>query len=134
MESKAPPPPIARIVLTAFAAALIIKSVLFDIMISEGRSMLPTIRPGTVVLVNRAAYGLRIPFFNTYLISWKKPEPGDIVVFPAPDGLLAVKRIQETLSDGRVSALGDNRNESYDSRQYGPIVANSIIGKVMGIQ
>lgn len=124
----------ARIVLAAFGAAVVIKSFLFDVMIAEGRSMLPAIRPGSALIVNRVAYGLRNPFSNGYLIHWLDPRPGDVVVFPSRDGKLAVKRFRESAEAGRFLALGDNAEESYDSRQYGPVSADSIIGKVVGVK
>ena len=96
--------------------------------------MLPTIKPGTVVLVNRAAYGLRNPLSNGYLCRWGRPSVGDIVVFPAPDGLFAVKRFHAADGEGLFLAFGDNKEESLDSRQYGPIRTDSILGKVMGVK
>jgi len=118
----------------AFAATLLLKVFLVDLMIAEGRSMLPTIRPGAVVLVNRAAYGLRMPILNGYLVNWGPPKTGDIVIFSAPDGVLAVKRFQESVGNNRFLAVGDNSEESYDSRQYGSIAVDSILGKVIGIK
>lgn len=124
----------AHAVAAAFFAALILKLFLVDVMIAEGRSMLPTIRPGTIVVVNRLAYGLRNPVSAGYLFRWAQPRAGDIVVFPAPDGVFAVKRFHGAVEGGLFLAIGDNREESLDSRQYGPVDVNKIIGKVVGIK
>jgi signal peptidase I len=46
-----------------------------------GPSMLPTLEMGDRVLVNRASYGLRLPF-SKHLLRAKVPQRGDLVVFP----------------------------------------------------
>jgi signal peptidase I len=123
-----------RIVLFAFLAALIMKVFLFDFMIADGRSMVPAIYPGTVLLVNRLAYGLRLPWTRKYLLRWSLPKTGDVVVFLTPQGQLAVKRCGTVIGKDEFFALGDNSLESYDSRSYGPIRADSVMGKVIGIK
>jgi len=127
-------------ILGALAAALALKIFLFDIMIAEGRSMTPAIAPGAPLLVFRLAYGLRLPGAPAYLLRWALPREGDIVVFYTPLGELAVKRCGPVAAgrspDGRLTAdftaLGDNRDQSYDSRAYGPVPADNIVGKVVG--
>lgn len=96
--------------------------------------MLPAIEPGSVLLINRAAYGLRNPLTDRYAWRWGAPKSGDVVVFPSPDGLLAVKRCRPAEEAGKFMALGDNEAESYDSRNYGPVSIDSIRGKVMGVK
>lgn len=64
-----------------------------DIAAVHGGSMAPHLRHGEVVVMNRAAYGLQLPFINSYLLFWDKPQKNDIVVFESlHDGRLAVKR------------------------------------------
>jgi signal peptidase I len=43
-------------------------------------SMEPTVRVGDHVLVNKAAYGIRIPATTTYLVRGAEPARGDVVV------------------------------------------------------
>jgi signal peptidase I len=50
-----------------------------------GPSMLPTLEIGDRLLVNRLAYGLRLPFAKTYL-GKKPPKRGDLVVFGGEAG------------------------------------------------
>jgi signal peptidase I len=50
-----------------------------------GPSMLPTLEIGDRLLVNRLAYGLRLPFAKTYL-GKKSPKRGDLVVFRGATG------------------------------------------------
>ena len=57
-------------------------------------SMKPSILEGDRILVNKLAYGLKIPFTTWHLAQWSAPQRGEIVVFPSPaDGLRLVKRV-----------------------------------------
>jgi signal peptidase I len=123
-----------KFVLLAFLAALLMKVFLFDFVIADGRSMIPAISPGAVLVINRLAYGIRLPWTQGYLLRWSLPRTGDVVVFLTPQGQTAVKRCTTVMESGRFFALGDNELESYDSRAYGPVRADSIMGKVMGIK
>ncbi len=85
----------------------------------KDRSMEPALREGTSVLVNRWAYLLR------------EPAVGDVVVakHPTKEGFL-VKRIAEVEPDG-CFLLGDNEKYSVDSRAFGLVGNNLIVGKVL---
>jgi signal peptidase I len=124
----------ARAILLAFAAALFIKLFLVDFMITQGRSMLPALEPGSVLVVNKAAYGIRVPGAGMYLFRWAAPHEGDMVVFYTPLGERAVKRCSTVDSDGRFYALGDNDLESFDSRSYGSIPPDQVLGKVIAVR
>jgi signal peptidase I len=57
-------------------------------------SMNPTIVEGDRVLVDKHAYGLRVPFTRIHLTAGENPARGDIVVFDSPaDGISLVKRV-----------------------------------------
>jgi signal peptidase I len=80
----------------AAAAAIILpfKSAVADYNWVPTGSMKPTILEGDLVLVDKLAYDLRIPFTLTRLASWADPKPGDIVTFFSPkDGVRLVKRV-----------------------------------------
>jgi len=121
-----------KAILGAFALALLIKLFLFDFIITEGNSMEPAIHSGAVLIVNRLCYGLRFPGQTGYLVRWAAPREGDLVVFYAPSGEIAVKRCGGFTGEGQFMAQGDNSLQSYDSRSYGPVSVNAIIGKVLG--
>jgi len=121
-----------KAVLGAFAAALIIKLFLFDFILAEGNSMEPAIHSGSILVVNRLQYGLRFPGQTGYLVRWAAPRKGDLVVFYAPSGDLAVKRCDSLTEKGEFMAQGDNSLQSYDSRSYGPVPVDATIGKVLG--
>ena len=121
-----------KAVIFALLAAVLIKLFLFDFIIAEGDSMAPTIKDGSVLLVNRLKYGFRFPGQSRYLIRWGAPKEGDIVVFYTPSGNLAVKRCNSLETDEKFMAYGDNSIRSYDSRSYGPVHVDNTIGIVWG--
>jgi signal peptidase I len=121
-----------KAVLWAFLAAIIIKLFLLDFIIAEGNSMEPAIHSGSVLVVNRMQYGLRFPGQQGYLVRWAAPKQGEVVVFYAPSGNIAVKRCGGGEREGVFMAQGDNSLRSYDSRSYGPVSADATIGKVLG--
>ncbi|HEX8287790.1 MAG TPA: nickel-type superoxide dismutase maturation protease [Pyrinomonadaceae bacterium] len=85
--------------------------------ICEGKSMNPTLKDGEVVLVDRAA----------------KIEVGDIVVakHPIEQNSEIVKRIARINEHGHYFLIGDNLQDSNDSRHFGAITREYIKGKVV---
>jgi signal peptidase I len=76
---------------TLLAAVLLFVG--FDAISVNGPSMEPELSHRQTVFVNRLAYGLRAPAGMGYIVSWKAPRPGELVVFRHPTGGdLAVKR------------------------------------------
>lgn len=57
-------------------------------------SMTPTVVAGDHILVDKAAYGLRIPFTRDYAMKFGGPERGDVVVLRSPEnGMTLLKRV-----------------------------------------
>ena len=57
-------------------------------------SMLPTVQLGDHLVVNKLAYGLRVPFTTTYLLHFDTPAPGEVVVLESPkNGVVLLKRV-----------------------------------------
>ncbi|MBI5549501.1 MAG: signal peptidase I [Deltaproteobacteria bacterium] len=57
-------------------------------------SMLPTVHLGDHVVVNKLAYGLRVPFTHVFLHEGDAPARGDVVVLESPeDGIVLLKRV-----------------------------------------
>jgi signal peptidase I len=52
-----------------------------------GESMAPGLHAGDLVVVNKAAYGLVVPFKDQVILGWGKPKLGDVVLvsLPRPD-------------------------------------------------
>ena len=105
--------------------------------------MEPAIKSGSVLIISRLRYGLRLPGAQKYLIQWAMPKQGEVLVFYTPSGEKAVKRCAAMPGSGVLTgdaaavnknfyAQGDNGLASYDSRAYGPVPVDNIIGKVLG--
>jgi signal peptidase I len=77
-----------------FALMMVFRSACADWMYVPSGSMNPTIVEGDRILVDKEAYGLRIPFTTVRLTQGSDPQRGDIVIFASPsDGITLVKRI-----------------------------------------
>ena len=85
--------------------------------ICEGKSMNPTLKDGEVVLVDREA----------------NIEVGDIVVakHPLAPNEEVVKRVARINERGHYFLIGDNPEDSLDSRDYGAVKREYIKGKVV---
>ncbi|MGH2634138.1 MAG: nickel-type superoxide dismutase maturation protease [Tepidiformaceae bacterium] len=91
----------------------------FDRYAVDGRSMLPTLQEGDWVIVDRRAYpGV--------------PGPGDVVVArdPREPTRLVFKRVNHIDLHKRAWLLGDNSEESTDSRVFGGVAQDAVLGKV----
>lgn len=182
-----------------------IKSSLADLNWVPSGSMNPTILEGDFVLVNKAAYDLRIPLTLERLAKRADPERGDIVIcFSPDDGVRLIKRVVGlpgdtlemyrnhlringqvvdlalridpkhlkhlvaelkdhrdfaterlgntehpimvnprvralrnfgplTIPEGQYFVMGDNRDNSRDSRAFGLVRRSAIVGKAVGI-
>jgi len=79
---------IARELLMVAAFALVLmsaRSSLADHYLVPTGSMQPTVHIDDHILVNKAAYGVRVPFSDAYLARFAGPALGDVVVLQAPD-------------------------------------------------
>jgi nickel-type superoxide dismutase maturation protease len=85
-----------------------------------GRSMTPGLVEGERVLVNKAAYW------------FARPRPDDVVVLrdPRDPQRLLIKRIERAAGVDEWLVAGDNADASTDSRVFGPVAREAIVGKV----
>ncbi len=81
-----------------------------------GASMVPTLLAGEFVLVDER----------------RPPSVGDVVVarHPNDDDLLVVKRLTARNPDGRLTLSSDDPAAGTDSRAWGPIEADRVVGVV----
>jgi signal peptidase I len=183
---------------------LLFRSFLFEPFKIPSGSMIPTLLVGDFIVVNKFAYGLRLPVVHTKFVPVADPERGDVVVFrypvdpkvnfikrlvglpgdtisyrdkrlyvngeevsvemqgrytsaevkcttPRPDAI----RFSETLGDvrhdilihegsgsrdgqwtvpeGHYFMMGDNRDRSNDSREWGFVPEENLMGRAVGI-
>lgn len=182
-------------------AVLILRSFLFEPFQIPTGSMIPTLNVGDFIVVNKFAYGLRLPVTGTRIIDIGEPKRGDVMVFiPPHDPNYFIKRVigmpgdhvryadktvfingealpqQEmgviadqgalhsretvggithdiytsasqrfsraydwlpeegmTIPDGHYFMMGDNRDNSSDSRYWGPVSEDKIVGKAVAV-
>ena len=79
-----------------------------------GDSMLPTLRPGHIVVG---------------AVRYAQLMPGDVVVV-GHDGMEKVKLVKE-LKQNQVYVVGDNENHSTDSRTFGWLHLSAVAAKVI---
>ncbi|HEX7080003.1 MAG TPA: signal peptidase I [Gammaproteobacteria bacterium] len=91
--------------------------------------------PGDRVIVDKTAYGLRIPFTTIDLFGSRSPERGDVAVFDSPrDGTRLIKRIVAvggdvvSVKDGLLTVNGKTVD-----RRRGPFEAVETIGDTEAI-
>lgn len=81
--------------LLAVTAILAFRWALFEPYVIPSGSMIPTLLIHDHILVNKFAYGLRIPFTKKWLFQNSDPKRGDIVVFRSVEdnGYFMIKRV-----------------------------------------
>jgi signal peptidase I len=183
---------------------LLFRSFLFEPFKIPSGSMIPTLLIGDFIVVNKFAYGLRLPVLNTRIVPIGEPQRGDVVVFRYPvdekvnfikrlvglpgdtityrdkqlyvNGELVSAEIQGPYSSGEVKCaipssdairfretlgsvehdillhshtrgrdgqwvvpeghyfvMGDNRDRSNDSREWGFVPEENMMGRAVGI-
>jgi len=183
---------------------LLFRSFLFEPFKIPSGSMIPTLLVGDFIVVNKFAYGLRLPVVHTKFLPVADPERGDVVVFrypvdpkvnfikrlvglpgdtisyrdkrlyvngeevsvemqdrytsadvkcttPRPDAIRFSETLggvkhdilihegsgsrdgQWTVPEGHYFMMGDNRDRSNDSREWGFVPEENLMGRAVGI-
>ncbi len=68
------------------AAVVAFRAFLYEAVYIPSGSMIPTLQIGDYVVVEKWAYGARVPFTSEAQVKWASPRRGDIVVLLAPPG------------------------------------------------
>jgi signal peptidase I len=66
------------------AIILVLRSFVYEPFRIPSSSMMPTLLIGDFILVNKFAYGIRLPVTDTKILAVGRPERGDVVVFRYP--------------------------------------------------
>lgn len=178
---------------------LVLRSFLAEPFQIPSGSMIPTLKVGDFILVNKFTYGIRLPVIRTKVFDMNDPERGDVMVFfpPHKPDTYFIKRVvgmpgdriqyinnvlyingekqsqklvaalppsdpqyqimTENLSgvehemqkdivpgmlsrqgewvvpEGHYFMMGDNRDNSSDSRVWGPVSEDAIVGKAFAV-
>ena len=71
--------------LFALAFALVLRTFFVEPFKIPTRSMVPTLLEGDQLFVTKLSYGLRLPFYNDYVMRFSDPQRGDVIVFAFPN-------------------------------------------------
>ncbi len=85
-----------------------------------GNSMFPLLKAGEEVLVDTKAYHHSFPEIGDLVIAWHPNQPD----------LRIIKRVVKVDDKGNCFLIGEKSLESSDSRSFGLISSQQIIGKV----
>jgi len=183
----------SRSLLPALALIVLVRGFLYEPYQIPSGSMIPTLEIGDFVLVNKHAYGVRLPVLGTKVFEVDAPARGEVMVFVPPhDDRYFIKRViglpgdrvvyvnkslylngerisqrlvddqggiqafEESLGDdahrihaagnraprarrewtvptGHYFVMGDNRDFSQDSRAWGFVKEDKVVGKAIAI-
>jgi len=199
LEALAREPAIVEYSISFFpvlAVVLLLRSFLFEPFQIPTGSMIPTLLVGDFILVNKYAYGIRLPVVGTKIVDIGEPRNGDVMVFVPPhENEYFIKRVvgipgdrvryqdkelyinnekqQQTfvaqmppeapkylvyrenlngvehlihrnpyrdsrsqewvVPEGFYFMMGDNRDQSSDSRYWGLVSEDKIVGKAVAV-
>jgi len=194
----------ARSLFPVLLLVLLFRSFLFEPFKIPSGSMIPTLLIGDFIVVNKYAYGLRLPVLNNKVVEVGEPRRGDVAVFryPVDPGVNFIKRVvglpgdsityrdkqlfvngepvrmqptgryasgdvkcstpnrgavkafealgseghqvllhedsrgrngQWVVPEGHYFMMGDNRDRSNDSREWGFVPEENLVGRAVGI-
>ena len=85
--------------------------------------MAPTLTPGDRVIIRLLNADDPLPPIGSIVVAWH----------PKAEATRIVKRLTGCTDDGLLLLLGDNPSESSDSRQFGTVGRNLLIGAVTAV-
>ncbi|OQY28540.1 MAG: signal peptidase I [Candidatus Cloacimonetes bacterium 4572_55] len=160
-------------ILVAVVLALFLRTFVVQAFKIPSESMMETLLVGDYLLVNKFIYGIKVPFTDKFIVNFKDPKPGEVIVFrypldPSRDYIkrcVAVEGDTVTVRDnqlfingrsiyeyyklvkspnnihsnfgpkevpeGHIFMMGDNRNNSADSRSWGFLDKKFLRGRAL---
>ncbi len=113
---------------------LILRSFVAEPFRIPSGSMMPTLLHGDFILVNKFAYGVRLPVLHTKILNVGSPQRGDVVVFrfPKDPSNDYIKRViglprDHILYKGKVLFINGRRVNQVANRMYRGTGANSVM-------
>lgn len=111
-------------ILLIIIVIILLLFLLFPLVEVCGDSMHPTYKHGEIVIATR-------------IFSYSKIKVGDVFIYRPPSSTheevtYVIKRVRDVRkSDRYLFFIGDNENNSYDSRNYGYVSSNALVAKVI---
>ena len=123
-EEYCDPAPVdwARSLFPVIFVVLLLRSFVAEPFRIPSGSMMPTLDVGDFILVNKFAYGLRLPAFNNKIVSLGAPKRGDVVVFRFP-GFLCQDQDGNTVRSGDATCADP----------HAPVASQNWIKRVVGL-
>lgn len=125
----------ARAFFPVLVLVLVLRSFLFEPFQIPTGSMIPTLEIGDFILVNKYAYGLRLPVVGTKIMDVDEPQRGEVMVFiPPHEDQYYIKRVIGLPGDTVRYENGElyiNRELVY-SEPSGTTTINSAFGPMPG--
>lgn len=106
---------VSQFLLFFIIISLVVRAFILNWFFVPSDSMYPGISRNTFIFSNCLAYGVRIPFTNSFVTKWDNPKKGEVVILQNPKDTneTLVKRIMGTEGDtvifrgGKVSINGE---------------------------
>lgn len=123
------------------AIVLVLRSFLIEPFQIPSGSMIPTLEVGDFILVNKFAYGIRLPVVDTKIIDVSDPKRGDVMVFRYPNepNINYIKRViglpgdlVRYGSDKRLSINGQSVPEMLLAEEPGSLGSASLYQEKLG--
>jgi signal peptidase I len=103
---------------------LLLRAFVFEPFRIPSDSMMPTLLDGDFIIVNKYAYGLRLPVLNRKILAVGEPQRGDVVVFryPIDPSTNFIKRLvglpgdHVVVQDNRIIINGKEVPFTYDAK------------------
>lgn len=112
----------ARSLFPVIFVVLLLRSFVAEPFRIPSGSMMPTLDVGDFILVNKFAFGLRLPAFNNKVVSLGEPKRGDVVVFRFP-GYLCQDENGKTVRSGDMTCADP----------HAPVASQNWIKRVVGL-